>query len=341
MMYWMLARLFNQTESVEQLNATQQQALESFKRKIANNEYSFEDVPCLCGEGEGILIGTRDRYGLEVHTHLCEHCGVMWTSPRMTEDSLKKFYEDDYRSIYVGEPRAPESFFKEQVNHGERIYNFVKPHTLWWDKKSLKAFDIGCGAGGALIPFKRNGWLTFGCDLGEEYLNRGKEEGLVLECGEATSLSRYGPADLVILSHVLEHFSHPIKSLNEISKLLTDDGYLYVEVPGIFKVHSSYGDFLLFLQNAHLYHFTLSTLSSVMNLAGFKLIGGNEQICALFQKKREIEIQKEKSPSSKIRSYIYLTEIYHRLYIDEIVFSSKKSAVWSYYHIRDWIRAHS
>jgi 2-polyprenyl-3-methyl-5-hydroxy-6-metoxy-1,4-benzoquinol methylase len=341
MTHWVLARLFNQAESIEQLNDAQQQALELFKRKIANNEYSFEDVPCLCGETEGILIGTRDRYGLEVHTHLCEHCGIMWTSPRMTEDSLKRFYEDDYRSIYIGDPQAPESFFREQVEHGEIIYNYIKSRIQWQAKESLKVFDIGCGAGGTLIPFKRDGWLTFGCDLGGEYLNRGKEEGLVLECGEAMSLSRYGPADVIILSHVLEHFSHPIKSLNEISKLLTDDGYLYVEVPGIFKVHSSYGDFLLFLQNAHLYHFTLSTLSSMMSLTGFKLIDGSEQIYALFQKSREIEMQKEKNPSSKIQSYIYLTEIYRKLYVGRFVFSSKKNVVWLHHRIRDWIREHS
>jgi hypothetical protein len=131
MTHWVLARLFNQAESIEQLNDAQQQALELFKRKIANNEYSFEDVPCLCGETEGILIGTRDRYGLEVHTHLCEHCGIMWTSPRMTEDSLKRFYEDDYRSIYIGDPQAPESFFREQVEHGEIIYNYIKSRIQW------------------------------------------------------------------------------------------------------------------------------------------------------------------------------------------------------------------
>ncbi len=334
MKHWLLSRFFTQTEPIEPLNETQLNALEKFKGKVMNGDYSFESVSCLCGEKEGILIGTRDRYGLAVHTHLCNHCGMMWTSPRMTEDSLKKFYTEDYRPIYVGSSRAPDSFFREQVEHGDRIYDFIVSRIERQPKMPLKVFDIGCGAGGTLLPFKRKGWLAFGCDLGEDYLRRGREEGLTLEHGEAISLSQYGPADVVVLSHVLEHFAHPLESINEISKLVTEDGYLYVEVPGIFKIHSTYGDFLLFLQNAHLYHFTLNTLSSLMARAGFKLVDGNEQISALFQKTKNIELCGEDSEVSKIRNYIYLTEIYRRTYIGKCIIILKRSIVWMLRYMR-------
>ena len=297
MRHRLLSRLFTQTEPMVQLNDIQQSALEMFNRKIKDGEYVFEDVPCLCGKKDSILIGTCDRYGLSVHTHLCKHCGIMWTSPRMTEGSLKGFYEVDYRPIYVGHPQTPDLFFKKQIRHGKKIHEYVESCIKKSSMNQLKVFDIGCGAGGTLLPFKENGWLTYGCDLGGEYLIRGKEEGLILEHGDLKSLSQHGPANLVILSHVLEHFSNPINSLNEISELLTEDGYIYIEVPGIFKIHSTYVDILLFLQNAHLYHFTLKTLSSVMTQVGFKLIKGDERICALFQKsgntKRELHGEHE------------------------------------------------
>lgn len=190
MEHWLLSRLFTQAEPIERLSNAQLDALEKFKHKVASADYSFENVPCLCGEREGTLIGTRDRYGLEVHTHLCNHCGMMWTSPRMAEDSLKKFYEEDYRPIYVGSSRAPDSFFRDQVEHGERVYDYITSRIGGCSNEHLKVFDIGCGAGGTLLPFKRNGWLSFGCDLGEEYLNRGRQEELILEHGEAISLSQ-------------------------------------------------------------------------------------------------------------------------------------------------------
>jgi len=319
MRHWLLSRLYAQTEPVERLNTTQQNALEAFKRKVWEGEYSFEDAPCLCGGNDSLLIGTCDRYGLPVHTHLCRYCGVMWTNPRMTENSLKKFYEEDYRSIYVGSPQAPDSFFREQVEHGQRVYNYVKSCIKEPSKEQLKVFDVGCGAGGTLIPFKKNGWFAFGCDLGEEYLIRGKEEGLILEHGDLRVLSQYGPANLVILSHVLEHFPNPADDLNEISELLGESGYIYVEVPGIFKIHNTYGDVLLFLQNAHLYHFTLNSLSSLMAQAGFKLVKGDENINALFQKSRNVEWAAGENECSQILQYICLTEIYRRTRINKCI----------------------
>ncbi len=316
MKHLILSRLFNQNKSVMQLNNPQLNAIKKFKQKIKNGDYLFEKVPCLCGEKEGVIIATRDRYGLSVPTHLCNRCGIMWTSPRLNESSLKKFYENDYRPIYVGSPQAPDSFFREQTKHGEKIYNFICKHIESESHSQLKVFDIGCGAGGTLLPFKNNGWLTFGCDLGSDYLKRGREEGLILENGDATSLSRYGPANLVILSHVLEHFPHPLESINQISELLNEDGYLYIEVPGIFNIHRTYGDILLFLQNAHLYHFTLFTLSSLMSRAGFKIIMGDQIICALFQKTKEnIENENQKNEYYRILFYLYFIEIFRRMNI--------------------------
>lgn len=139
--------------------------------------------------------------------------------------------------------------------------------------------------------------------------------------------SQYGPANVVILSHVLEHLSNPLNSINAISKLLAEDGYLYVEVPGIFKIHSTYGDVLLFLQNAHLYHFTLNTLSFLMAQAGFKLIDGNERISALFQKTKNAEIHGEINEYSKIRNYICFTEICRRMYIGRCINVPKRCLI--------------
>jgi SAM-dependent methyltransferase len=302
-------RLQNNNKIIANIKKTQVEALNNFRQKLKENYYEFENVPCLCGNKDSILISTTDRYALPVNTHLCKVCGLMWTSPRMQEHSLFQFYEEDYRSIYVGQAQAPDAFFDAQVQHGQFIYEFVSSHISL--KNGIKVFDIGCGAGGVLLSFKESGWYTFGCDLGSEYLNRGISAGLVLEHGEASVLKKYGSANLVILSHVIEHFSNPLKTVKQISELLVDDGYIYVEVPGIFSIHKTYGDTLLFLQNAHLYHFSLASLTSLMAKAGFKIIKGDEQICALFQKcKNTINIS-DKNEFKKVIKYLYILEIKH------------------------------
>jgi SAM-dependent methyltransferase len=274
-------RFYTATEPVEKLTEAQRKALEVFRQKLGRGVYAFEEAGCLCGCGGGWVVAARDRFALPVQTLLCPACGVMRTSPRMTGESLGRFYRDDYRPLYVGEPGVPEWFFNWQIENGKQIREFVSSALLAGSERIV--FDVGCGAGGTLLPFREAGWRVFGCDTGPAYLERGRREGLTLECGEAPVLERHGPANLVLLSHVLEHLPNPLASLVQLHKLLRPGGFVYVELPGIFSIYRTYRDFLLFLQNAHLYHFTLKTLSALLAAAGFRLVKGDQRIRALYQ----------------------------------------------------------
>lgn len=303
----LLRRFYLQNSPIEKLSREQMFALERFRSKLAQGVYQFEDVPCLCGSTKGKLVAQRDRYALPVRTHLCKLCGIMWTSPRMIEASLKQFYEDDYRPIYVGTQSATENFFEEQVQHGCKVYDFVSPF-IKHDQHPI-VFDVGCGAGGMLIPFVEASWSAFGCDLEAEYLERGRNAGLILVQGDVSVLREYGPANLVILSHVLEHLKNPLGSIIQIARSITVEGYVYIELPGIFSIHRTYGDIMLFLQNAHLYHFTLKTLSSLMSKAGFRLIKGDEGIRALFQRDSTVKPVLTTREYQQVLKYLYFVEI--------------------------------
>ena len=302
-----LIKLLSPGKATISLNDAQRSAINQFQTKLEQSVYSFEEVSCLCGSTNSYLIAKRDRYGLSVDTWLCQDCGLVRTSPRMTEESLSRFYDEDYRPIYVGDSQASDRFFSNQIRCGKAIYNFVKSNLEI--SSDITVFDVGCGAGGILVPFKEAGCSTFGCDLGSQYLKRGITEGLSLKHGNVDSLRDYGQANLVILSHVIEHFSSPTLELEQISKALLKGGYLYIEVPGIFSIHKTYGKTLNFLQNAHLYHFTLATLTSLMAKAGFKLIKGDEHIHALFQKDENVSHISTTDQPRKILNYLYLIEL--------------------------------
>lgn len=304
-MEFILSKFKKYKDFIQTLNQKQISAIDAFQEKIINSEYEFEEVACLCGNERGLLITLTDRYGLSVPTQLCPKCSLMWTSKRLTQSSLTKFYQEDYRAIYVGNPPDPEAFWNNQVEQGKRIYEFVRPHLELENRKSLTIFEIGCGAGGILIPFKQANHNVFGCDFDAEYLEKGRDKGLILEKGEAQVLSKYGKADLIVLSHVLEHFPDPLVSLEEIKKLLKDDGYLYIEVPSIFNIHNSYKQTLIFFQNAHLYHFTLNTLIALMNKVNFRFIKGNQHIESLFQIGKEKTSNLRKESFWKILAYLY------------------------------------
>lgn len=273
-----------------------------YLKKLTTGEYSLESAPCLCGSKGGILIARVDRYALPIDTWLCTSCGLMRTSPRLDRTSLKMFYEQDYRAIYVGSVVASGSFFDDQVYRGRQVLSFIGGI----NKCRGLVFDVGCGAGGTLVPFREAGYSVRGCDIGPDYLEYGRRRGLDLYSGSVDSIPMGEPADVVILSHVLEHEPDPRGMLAEVRSRLAEGGLLYIEVPGILSIHRTYGDILKFLQNAHLYHFTLATLREFVSSCGFTFVKGNERVCSVFRKSSIQHVTDARNPAEAHRILKYL-----------------------------------
>ena len=70
------------------------------------------------------------------------------------------------------------------------------------------------------------------------------------------------PFDLIILSHVLEHFPDPLGVVERVLERLNPGGVLYIEVPNIRAFC------LGALQGAHLYYFSDRTLHHYMGQLG-------------------------------------------------------------------------
>src|SRR3989304_2736386 len=70
------------------------------KGRIASKIYETEEVSCYCGSNESFAITKNDRYGFNHQMNLCTRCGIIYASPRMTEESYQKFYKNEYRHIY-------------------------------------------------------------------------------------------------------------------------------------------------------------------------------------------------------------------------------------------------
>ena len=269
--------------SILKLNELQVQAKGSVEEKMLSGIYALENVACFCGSNSDVLLAERDRHGLKVSTVICTKCGLIRTNPRMTQRAYTSFYECEYRPLYTGISKPSESFFREQCVRGARIYSLVKHYI-----DSGTVFDIGCGAGGLLFAFQQANWQGAGVDYNEEYLGYGLSQGVEnLFKGTSKELIHFGKkANLIILSHVLEHFLDLRSEIGTINQLLEPDGIIYIEMPGIKSLDWRYAyasDLLRLLQNAHTYYFNLNTLENVMNSCGYELIYGNEVIESLFK----------------------------------------------------------
>jgi SAM-dependent methyltransferase len=275
----------NDGKAVVALNDLQKKQISNFLIKIKNNEYNFIDNPCLCRNTDktlDILISEKDRYGIACDIVLCKKCGLIRLRERLNDYSTAEFYKNEYRDIYVGQELASDDFFITQAQRGQAFYNLIRKHIDISEIKTV--FEIGCGAGGILYPFYQEGKKVSGCDFGEKYLKFGQDKGLDLYQGEVdVNKTPKKSQDLVILSHVMEHFNEPIRTMNGIIELIDDEKYLLVEVPGVFDIKKTYFNPILYFQNAHVYNYYYY-LKVFFETLGLEVIYGNERCTFLLKK---------------------------------------------------------
>ena len=280
-------RYKNDGRALLKLNPIQIECIASVKSKIKEGRYKFESVPCaICSSTSFHTIAEKDRYGFAMNVVICKTCGLVQTNPRMNQDAYNEFYNQEYRLIYGGEVGPTEKFFKNQYYRlGKKIYEFIESQVRLESQKKF-VLEIGCGAGGILKYFKDKGCTVKGIDLGEEFVRYGKEvHYLVLEPKSIEDLKLDHPPDIIIYSHVLEHTLDLRGHLEFLKSIMHDYSMLYIEVPGLKNLHESYkNDLLRYLQNAHVYHFTNTSLRNLLLTSGFQELKSDQYIHSLFVK---------------------------------------------------------
>lgn len=265
------------------LNDLQKRYIQCFLDKLKMGVYKLESNPCLCGVSGNffdVSIAHKEQHGLPCENVLCRNCGLIRVKERLDKYSIAEFYNNEYRAIYYGTERGEQEplvdYFHDQVIRGEIFYERIKNSI---DISSIKSvFEIGCGAGGILYPFFKNKMKVSGCDFGEQYLKFGQDKGLNLYLGEVDlQKTPVNSQDLVILSHVMEHFIEPLSEMAKIIELISPNKYLLVEVPGIFTVFPTYLNPVLCFQNAHVYYYYGCYLRAFFVALGLEILFGDEE----------------------------------------------------------------
>lgn len=250
--------------SSEELDDTRLGLVADFNRRISDKELTFEDAPCLCGHAEFREVSRYDRYRIRQTTVICTHCGLMQGMPRMSADDYADFYRTDlYRRIYNPDVMdMTETVYRTYVD--KHRYRFEFAERLGVTAPGTSVLEIGCAGGWNLVPFAEMGADVMGVDFSPHLTAYGRGLGLDLREGSHGDL----PArrfDLIILSHVVEHFLNPVEELAAIKSFLSDRGRLVIEVPNADEFC------LATLQNAHTYYFTPPTFAHYMARAGLAM----------------------------------------------------------------------
>tara|TARA_A100001011_G_scaffold16199_1_gene16798 strand:- start:25972 stop:26997 length:1026 start_codon:yes stop_codon:yes gene_type:complete len=269
------------------LHGERRRAFNKLNEAIYLQEIKFKKVSkCFCGESDFEQLSRFDRFGLPFGTQICRSCGLITQSIRLEEDSLPYFYDKIYWPLISGKKT------NYQTNPESKKYIEFILANIEFSKKDLKVFEVGCGAGHKLsllsetLNNKNYEVSSFGCDFSDEALLQANKLNIRTIKGGMEELKRFGKSDILILSHVFEHFSDLRKAMEDITSIVSEESFIYIEVPGVndLKNKKEYSfDYQLYNVLAHTYNFSLKSLENVLSEGGFKLINGNEYIRSIFQ----------------------------------------------------------
>jgi 2-polyprenyl-3-methyl-5-hydroxy-6-metoxy-1,4-benzoquinol methylase len=205
-----------------------------------------------------------------VVNRLCQVCGLVYQSPRMTAAELESFYTEEYRQLYQGQAGPDPKDLAVQQQRAEVLLDFFQRRGARQDHPVLRHLDIGSSAGFLLQKFQEEYHCrSTGVEPGQAYQEFARQSGLEIFASIAdlpamfevctAQAERY---DLVSMAHVLEHLPDPIGYLATVrQKLLTPHGWLLIEVPNLYA-HDCF-------EVAHLTSFSIPILLQILGKAGF------------------------------------------------------------------------
>ncbi len=214
----------------------------------------------LCGCDQHQPFEEHQDAGRTLSYRICCGCGLVFQSPRMTEDELRAFYVSEYRDVVQGSEAPTEKDLRIQAGRARHLVAFVNGRL----PRVQRHLDIGSSGGVLLRMMKRKyGCYSAGVEPGEAYRRFSVERGDVVYA-TMDDLDQAGerPFDLITMSHVLEHIGDPVSLLRQLrERWLVTGGYLLVEVPNLFG-H-------LGAELSHLTIYSRETLHRTLSMAGF------------------------------------------------------------------------
>lgn len=217
----------------------------------------------------------------------CNNCSVVFLDFHKDFD-ISKLYSSDYYlereeyylKNYIVDPSCNiKSPHIDDFREGLNIIESLKPRG--------RLLDVGCGMGLFLFMAKQRGWDVFGVDV-SDYATDFTKKSFGINCfvgdlKKASFPDKY--FDVITLWDVIEHFENPIDELEEIRRILSDDGIILFDTPnaeslmrliahwlykitgGIFKypIKKLYHQF-------HIFYFSMKTLKILLDKSGFEII---------------------------------------------------------------------
>lgn len=196
----------------------------------------------------------------------CDECSLYFIdSP--TDEEINSLYKNEYHNNIKNKLFETA---KSKMRYARSLsqFNFIK-QTI--DLKNKDICEIGAFDGLLLSLFKKNNNNVFGYELNDDARVYAKKKyDIDLKENFLESKSKY---DIIILSHVIEHFREPKEILIKIKSMLKENGFIYIEVPNSpMPNECSYNMLMRYLNTEHIVNFNMYNLIKFAESADLKIV---------------------------------------------------------------------
>lgn len=236
----------------------------------------------ICGTKDNeIFMKIRDyQYGVrsEFCVVKCNHCGLLYTNPRLNAPAVKIVYEKSAGpwDRNKNQTAKKSSFYIRRHPFLRKIWHWFTGEYLsqMLERSKGKVLDLGCGFGDLLEDLTRRGCDACGVEVNPRAVEACLKKGLKVAGGTLENAHFENESfDTVILCHLIEHLPDPKATLKEIYRILKPQGLVLIYCP---NADSYFADFFGkywqgWAMPLHFYHFTSRTIQDLACGAGFKV----------------------------------------------------------------------
>lgn len=205
----------------------------------------------------------------DIRINVCNTCGHIYNELTVGEVYwLGRYYIEEYAPLNLDS--VDKCGMRPGSNSLFSLMRYAEMHDLLspYISKDSKILDVGCALGGFLNFLRDKGLKNlYGIDVIEEYVKLANDKNITV--GSVYDIPfEDNSFDIIILEQVLEHLADLKAPIEELKRVLTDDGVLFIGVPNA----SEYDNLIFWLTiKEHIQHFDIEHLAMLFGNNGFQL----------------------------------------------------------------------
>jgi len=223
----------------------------------------------------------------ELEVVQCSECGLVFLGEFAGDMDEQQLYTEEYFA-------EREEYFLQGSNanlseeSGEHLESFREGlEVIERYKKGGRLLDLGCAVGVFLSMATGKGWEVVGLDISEYAAARARERCQAEVYAGQLADVHFPEAsfDVITLWDVVEHFTQPRRALEEVHRVLKDDGIMLLDTPNegslirrvAHLIYRCFGGRVVYPARSlyhiyHRYYFSENTLRRLLDASGFTVV---------------------------------------------------------------------